>query len=433
MAKPPVNRLVKRIASGSIINLGIRGATLFLRFALSFYIVSYLGLKAAGIYGLAVGTVGLAPACLGWGLNYHVGRHVVGQAPNDAITLIRNRIIITLGSLIALSCIAVPLIALAPPDLRPLYYLILILVWFETIALDIYMPMIGLEMTVQANVMVFIRSAAWIPIVAALGIWSPYFRTLNVIFGSWIISHLFALALLPFFLRHWPVGSGLKSPFDGAWARKRITRFWYIYVSDISVVGLVYLDRYIVSFLLGLAATGVYSFYWSITNALQTLMMTAVVQVALPHMVKAFRTADPAIWKGELRHQTIKTLSFAVVLALAIFMLTEMIIQLSPPGRFPQFHALLVLLLLASVVRSCSDLLNVGITSSGNDRLYAITNFFGVVMTVGSSALLLWLFGLIGAGISALLTATLLLVIRYYCLRFVLRRVDSAQRTVADA
>ena len=427
-----LGNLFRRLLSGSIINLGIRASTLFLRFALSFYIVSQMGLPAAGIYGLAIGAVGLAPATLGWGLNYYVARQVVGQDPAQSAALIRNRIVVTLGSLAAMTCVAAPvLLWLAPPEIRTLYFLILILVWLETLALDIYMPMIGLEMAVQANIMVFIRSAAWIPVVVALGIWSAAFRTLDAVFIGWIASHFVALALLPFFLRQWPVSTALSTPVTLGWARERVSRYWYIYLSDVSIVGLVYVDRYIVSFLLGLVATGIYSFYWSITNALQTLMMTAVVQVALPRMVKAFRSGDPAAWRAELGHQILKTAGFALVLSVAIYGMTEAIIQFSPPGRFPVARPLFLLLLAAAVVRSCSDLLNVGITSSGNDRHYAVTNLAGVVLTVVLSAVCLSLFGLIGAGISSLATAGILVVMRLYCLKLSLKDVAGDQGAIA--
>ena len=60
-------RFLKRF--NSLFNLGLRGSSLVFRFLLSFYIIKYLGLEASGIYGLALGAVGIAPALLGWGLS----------------------------------------------------------------------------------------------------------------------------------------------------------------------------------------------------------------------------------------------------------------------------------------------------------------------------------------------------------------------------
>ena len=51
--------LLTRLIRGGAPNMALRGSTLFLRFALSFYIVSQLGLASAGVYGLAIGAIGI--------------------------------------------------------------------------------------------------------------------------------------------------------------------------------------------------------------------------------------------------------------------------------------------------------------------------------------------------------------------------------------
>jgi hypothetical protein len=237
-----------------IVSLGIRAATLFFRFALSFYVISYLGLEAAGVYGLAIGAIGIVPALLGWGLNYFVSRDVVGMTPDGAAPLVRDRLIVTLLSLTLGTLVAIPLIVTQAGGLSDVYILILILLWLETLALDVYMPLVGLEMALQANVLVLVRSALWIPVVVAMGIVAPEFRTLETVFIGWIVSHLLAIALLFVFLRHWPVRAALDKRLDRAGMWMRIRNGWYIYLSDLGLVGLSYADRFILNAMLGLAA-----------------------------------------------------------------------------------------------------------------------------------------------------------------------------------
>jgi O-antigen/teichoic acid export membrane protein len=88
---------------------------------------------------------------------------------------------------------------------------------------------------------------------------------------------------------------------------------------------------------------------------------------------------------------------------------------------------LLILMLIAAVLRACGDLLSVGLTSAGKDRVYAITNVGGVLLTVLLSSLSLWLFGLIGAGISAVGTALALCVVRILYLRTLPKRNPPAK------
>ncbi|MEH3041676.1 MAG: oligosaccharide flippase family protein [Sphingomonas paucimobilis] len=406
-----------KLMRGGLPNMAIRGSQLFFRFALSFYIVSQLGLEAAGIYGLAIGAIGIVPATVGWGLNYFISREVVGHTPATAAGLIRDRLTITLVSLLVGTVVAVPVLVWMTGGLSETTILILILLWLETLALDIYMPMIGLEMALFANVMVFIRSALWIPIVVGIGFLYPPLQTLNAIFIGWIASHFVALGMLVVHLRRWPVGEGLRAGMQLGRLGKRVRDAWYIYFSDLGIVGLGYADRFILNALLGLTATGIYSFYFSITNALQTLIATAVVQLALPRMVRAARGGDPSAWRGEIRQQMVKTLAYAGVLSIAIFGVTELIFYVSPEGRFPVYRTLLAIMLLAAVIRSGSDLLNIAITSTGRDHVYAVTNIVGVVLTLIFGAGFMWAFGLIGAGLSAAATATSLFVIRAFYLR----------------
>ncbi|MDR6146735.1 O-antigen/teichoic acid export membrane protein [Sphingomonas sp. SORGH_AS870] len=414
--------LLRRMLRSRFVSLGIRTATLFLRFALSFYVVSYLGLEAAGIYGLAIGAIGIVPALLGWGLNYFVSRDVVGMTPDDAAPLVRDRLTVTILSLSLGTAVAIPMILAQIGGMPNVYLLILALLWLETLALDVYMPLVGLEMALQANMLVLVRSALWIPVAVGLGMISPSFRNLETVFASWIVSHFLAIALLFVFLRHWPVRAALSKRLDRAGMWMRIRNGWYIYLSDLGLVGLSYADRFILNAMLGLTATGIYSFYWSITNALYTLLSTAVVQLALPRMVLVLRQRGIVEWLAALRREVFKVLGFAAVLSVVIFIATEAIIHFAPPGRFPVARPLLVLMLVAAVLRACGDLLSVGLTSAGKDRVYAITNVGGVVLTVMLSSLCLWLFGLLGAGISAVGTALALCIVRILYLRTLPKR-----------
>ncbi len=419
MSESRLQAVLTRLLQGGLANVGLRGATLALRFVLGFYIISFLGLKASGIYGLSIGAIGIVPAALGWGFNYFLAREVVGLTPDAAAPLVRDRLRVTLLSLAAATALlAVVWLARGLP-ITPTYLLVLALLWLETIALDVYMPLIGLELAWQANLVVFLRSAAWVPVVVGLGLIRPVWRTLDTVLSGWIVGHLLSLVLLYAMLRRWPIVEGLRAKGEPLSVLARLRRSWYIYLSDLGLVGLSYLDRFIVTFVLGLAATGVYSFYWSITFALQTLVATAVVQVALPRLLRAFR-AGPGEFRHALGAEMAKTLLFSGALAVMISAAVELIFLVSP-RRFPEDHALLLLLLAAATARSCAELLNVAIASSGRDRTYAVTNVLGIVLTVGFNVVLLRAIGLAGAALGSLLTALVLGSIRFAYIRRWLR------------
>lgn len=404
--------LLRKVAAHGGINLVLRAITLAFRFGLSFYVVRFLGLSAAGIYGLALGAVGIAPAMIGWGLNYFVAREVVGRTPDKAVRLVKTRLLVTVCSLCAATLLAIIFTFATGQHPAPIWIFVLVLIWLETLALDLYLPLIGLELATQANIIVFTRSAAWVPLVVVAGILWPQARTLELLFGCWIACHVLSLILMAWFLRRWPVVERLRDPVDHGWIKERLRKSWYIYLSDIGIVGLVFMDRYVVSWQLGLAATGIYTFYWSIANALQTLMQTSVVQLALPKMLKAYSNPDLGQWRRLFKAELIKTVVVALVLALGMWVVVQLIFHFDRSGHFPREQGLLLLLLVASIMRAGSDFLNVCITSTGRDRYYAASNIGGIVLALSLAYVFISTFGLIGSGIGSAVTAFILLASR---------------------
>jgi O-antigen/teichoic acid export membrane protein len=414
--------------------LGLRSSTLFLRFLLSFYVIRYLGYEAAGVYGLTVGIIGLMPAAIGWGLNYFVAREVVGHNPADVVGRVRDRLFVTLVSLTTATLLVLSAMPFFGYGFSYLYLYVIALVWLETFGLDVSLPLIGLEKAIEVNVLVFLRSGLWVPFVIALGLLFPQYRTIDVVLVGWIAANLMSWSLFFYIARDWRLRKGFSTPIDFAWIRNRLGRSWYIYLSDLGIVGLIYIDRYIVSFMLGLTATGIYTFFWSLSNALQTLVATVVVQIALPVLVKTFPIGDRSAWRAALLRELTKTIVFSTGLAVIIFVASELLLGYLSMQGLREHRGLLLLMLAASVLRSCSDLANIGITSTGRDRFYASINISGVFLSVALSFISIYTFGLIGAGIGSVVTAIILLSARFYFLNrtFKASKIPAAPISRAD-
>jgi O-antigen/teichoic acid export membrane protein len=379
-------------------------------------------LSEAGTYGLALGAVGIAPAAIGWGLNYFTAREVVGLTPTDAVNIVKARLFVTICSLALLSLISIALTIASDIQVSPIWAAILILICLETIALDLYLPMIGLEMAAEANVIVFVRSGLWIPLVVAAGLVWPETRTLAFLFGSWIAGHLLSLLLFAWYLRHWPITSRIRKPVDYEWIRTRLLQSWYIYVSDLGIVSVLFLERYVVSWRLGLAATGIYTFYWSICNALQTLMQTSVIQLMLPRMIRGFSDPDASKWRRLLKLEMIKVVTLSCLLGMAMWLVVQFIFYFDELHVFPREQGLLALLLGAAVMRSGSDFLNICLTSAGKDRYYAGSNIVGGILAVLFAYFFISIFGLVGVGIASAATALMLIVSRFTYLQYAMSR-----------
>lgn len=393
------------------VNLALRGLALALRFSLSFYIVKFLGLEAAGVYGLTLGIISSAPAILGWGLNYFVSRDIIGTSQESAGIQVRNRLIVTTVTLALATTISMVVAVTAGYAISFLFMLVVVIVWMETYACDIHAPLISLEMPVLANVLFFIRSSFWIPIIIAAGIFYPQTRTLEFMYWAWAVSYFLMGSVFWRAVRDWPITAIMKSPIHPGWLTARLKSSWPIYISDLSNVGFVYIDRYLVSFYLGLTLTGVYTFYWSLTNAVQTLLLTAVVQVSLPKLFKAHTQNDMGRWREVMRRQFLKVAVLSIVFGAGMLFASEILFQVMGMSELGEHRSVFILLLLAAITRSCGDLLSVGLTSLRKDRYFVFLNLFSVFMSVVMVTALVPFFGLVGAGIAALTTAIAVSVI----------------------
>ncbi|MFG1298778.1 lipopolysaccharide biosynthesis protein [Xanthobacter sp. V3C-3] len=390
-----------------LVNVGLRGSSLAFRFILSFYIIKYLGLEAAGIYGLALGAIGIAPAITTLGINYFHARELVGMPPHLAAPRMKTRLLAStvVTALLAVGSLATA-IAVSYP-ITPILILVAALVWLEIYANDMHVSLVALEMPFQANIVLFVRLAAWVPFVIGIGLLVPETRTIEFVLGGWLASYVLYFALLWWFLRHWPLREAVRAPIQVPWLKERLKRSWLIYFSDIGLVGYIYVDRYIVSFMLGLELTGLYNFYWSLANALQTLLATAIIQLAMPTLYKAYNTGVITNWRTAMRRQIIKTATYAGALGLCVYVAAEILIAFMDMGHVTEHRGVFIMLLVAAMIRSGSDLANVGLMSVRMDRTYAFTNLASLLISAAVTFLFTALMGFPGVGIASLVTATI--------------------------
>ena len=126
----------------------------------------------------------------------------------------------------------------------------------------------------------------------------------------------------------------------------------------------------------------------------------------------------------------LKTLIFGTILGLGVFGASEILIRIMNMQELGQHRDLFVLLLLASVVRSFSDLLNIGLTSRNKDKHYATLNIVGVFLSIALAFAMIGAFGLIGAGIAALTAALSMVLLKGY---FLMRFTRGAPRIADEA
>jgi len=396
----------------SLLNMSLRGAALVGRFILSIFLVKFLSLSSVGAFGLLTGLIGVAPAVLGFGMNYYLNREIVDLPIVDSGHKIRDRL--GMSILLAVMCIFLLLVVAEmglvqgiPYPLR--FFLILLL---EIVAFDLHMIIIAMRMPLLANVIIFIRTAAWTFPYVIVSYLIPTLRSLDVLFDFWLAGLTSALLLWVCRSRWWPWSAIFARPFDWPWLSNHMRRAGLIYCSDLGLVIFQYVDRFILGILLGLTLTGIYTFYWSIANAVQVLVATAVIQVALPKLVSIYREHGVREWMRVIYRELAIVMAITIPLCVALYFFVLFLVPHLSKPQLQEYPLLFPVMLFGVVTRVASDVANFGLYTRGLDRTYALINIMSIFVSIIVGFLAITFGGLMGAGISMAITGITLFAVR---------------------
>ncbi|MBP2159777.1 MULTISPECIES: lipopolysaccharide biosynthesis protein [Asticcacaulis] len=407
-------------------NMGLRGVGLVGRFALSFYLVKFLSLSETGQFGLIVGVAGVLPALFGFGMNYFLSREIIGVDIEDAFARIRDKMVV-MASLLGVTLLgALAVNTVHPVNMLGNLWLAGLIIVLEVIAFDLHIVLISLRKPLLANFLLIVRSAAWVfPFIGVSFLW-PQYRNLDTLLVFWLASLVLSFLVLWLFTRTWPWLKTLSRRIDSQWIGHTIKAAGLVYLSDLGLVVYSYFDRFFIAGHLGLAATGVYTFYWTMANALLVLITAAVVQVSLPGLVDGFKAGEDA-WRQRFGRMLVKALAGSLAMAVAMYGAVTFLMPYIGNPELSRHPLIFPLMLLAIVVKIVADMTHYGLYSRKKDRTLALVNISGIVVNLILTFALVTLFGLIGVGVSMLGTAAYLLMSRGW---FLYRDVTSGRPAI---
>jgi O-antigen/teichoic acid export membrane protein len=398
----------------AVLHLGLRGVALVARFCLSLFMVKYLDLEAVGVFGLIVGIINFVPPAIGFGINYFFLRDIVGLSDFEAAWRVRDRLVFT-AILIMLSYIVV-LGAMeagfvpTPPDLA----LILVIICLETVAFDINIALVALKMSLVANALVFVRTASWVgPFIAAACL-VPKLRTLTFLMELWCVGLLASYGILIWQLRSWKWEAIFRARFDWRRLRARITAAPLIYLSDISIVGLAFLNRFILGATTNLEQVGIFVFFWTLANAIQVLVQTSMVQIEGPYLIEAYHKHGNSVLFNDLKSLALRSGVLVLVLSVVLFGTVPWIVMLVRRDQLLGHSELFILILMATAIQIFADVLSYGLYARRQDKEWAWSNILGVIISGSTTFAGILLFGLDGAAYSMVLTALFAVGCRLY-------------------
>jgi O-antigen/teichoic acid export membrane protein len=378
----------------------MRSVTIGAKFALTLFIARYLGLAPLGAYGIIASAAAFMPVLFGFGVSNNLGRDAVRSGP----AAIASQLTEYFAFLVPVYAGVAGLGSLALPHEAPWLCLLGALLFLEHIQTDMFALMVITGLPYGANLMLFCRSAGWVLIYIPLALFAPALRSLHAMGFFWLASDVLATLLALVLTRSWQWGNAVRAmprlPFR--WPSRHGSMA--LYMNDVANTGFQYIDRYVIGLMLSPELLGIYTLFWSVANAVSSLVTTAVVQPRRGDLVTAAR-ASAEVFQRSLRKTTIMGVQLTVGLSLAVVVLMHVTAPLIGRPGVMHYFPILFILAVALVFRTIYEIIGISFYAYNRDD---ITLYSGVTIFVAALVL-----NLIMVPALSVWGASLVLVISY--------------------
>ncbi|MEO7224314.1 MAG: hypothetical protein ABIY37_17740, partial [Devosia sp.] len=397
--------LLSRVASRENVGLaaigGMRLTTMVVKFVLTIYIARRMGLADLGLYGLISGVVIVGPIVASMGLMGLLARELVTRELGELTQLLRHYWR-TVGTLYL--TLLFPLAISVGLFTGQLWICLMTLaIWLlEHVNNDSFAVLISRQRALLANVLYFLRAGGWMIVFMAAGLIVPPAWATLLLLSLWLAFEFIAVVGFAIAARRWPWRSAPVSPRETVrWWRETVRPALKFWASDTGNVMGLYVDRYIITALMGLEYLGVYVLFWSVANAVYNLTETGTLQTRRPLLIGAHHRSDRTEYRRVFRSMSFSSFGSILVLSLLAGAVFPFALQFINRPVADGFIPLLWVLLLAGVVRVGFNLLTNDLYARRRDVVMVTTNILVLPISTLCNFLLLPFIGLYGAGWAA--------------------------------
>jgi O-antigen/teichoic acid export membrane protein len=412
-----------------VTNAALRGGTLVGKLVLQLWMARALGAADMGVYALMAAAVAIGVFVVGLEYHYFTMRELATRAPARLAALLRDQLVVHGAAYVVFAFVLAALGLLGALPALPLHWFVLLLL-LEHVSHEAYCSLNALSRPLAANVVLFMRTAAWAFPVIVLATVFPGQRRLDLVFLAWTVGAAASLFVAAGTFR----GLGWRQAFrEGPdWPEIRgglRTAAPFIVITG-SSMGQLFADRFIIQASHGTAAVGVYSFFAGLTTAITTLINAGVLTIRLPRLVRAHRAGPPGEFARELRAAWIWAAAGAFGLAALAGAAIHPVLRFVGRAEYSTAVGVFWLLLAAAVIRALADVPLCGLYAKGRDRALFVINILGMAVAVSANLLLVPRLGIAGAGLSAVGGALTMFLAAAAAIRAGERRVSNIDPAV---
>jgi O-antigen/teichoic acid export membrane protein len=235
----------------------------------------------------------------------------------------------------------------------------------------------------------------------------PALRTVQVVTLGWLIAIGVSLLGGAYWLRDQPWAAA-RTAVDWKWLRRGVTVSLPFLGATLALRGVLSIDRYALQAVWGAEAVGVYTFYVSIRNAIQSLLDMGVVAVMRPRIIGAYQGGRMEEYRGLMRNLALAIGGMAAVLCLVAALGISSLLAFVGNPLYGEHLSAFWILLAVTFVAALGDVPHVALYAMEKDHAIVVSTVLGLVGAVVLNILLVPSYGLAGAALATLIACAII-------------------------
>ena len=377
-------------------NLSLRVGSTGARFLLTVVLTKWVGLDAAGEYAIFLTSATLLGQLVGADYFTFSMREMAGRTPAESRAIVDTQYAL-FGRTFAIGALLAPIPFVTGFIPWRFFAAFVAIAALEQIAQELYRVLVSMRRPVWANICYVLRSAAWVPVVAAAAALTERGRSLHFVYVSWLVGVALSVVVAAVLISRLAPGLLRRRPHDPALLREGLRAAAPFFLASVCVNVVEYADRYFLAAWVGAAEVGAYWLFRGITNLVLMGAYFGVYEFKFPELAAAFGRGDEQAFAEHARAMAIGAIAVTVLAVVVGSVLAVPLLRFVGSPRLLQMLDTFYLLLLGSALASAATGLTFLLNARRRDAAVLPPTAMAGAVSLGANALLIPSLGMRGA------------------------------------
>lgn len=378
------------------------------RFLLLFALARMLPAADFGLFGLASAATTFMAYLVGLDLYVYTTRELLSRESHPAAGLLRVQFSVAGIAFLVMTPIAIGV--LIPGFLPPRFAVWLAaIILCEYVSQELYRLLITYSRPVAANVCLLIRTAAWAWLALMLLFFVESGRHIALVLYLWLLGSLLSVIAGAWFLRkHVGLRAILREPLRAPVAGEALRVGAKFFVASLSLRFLEFFDRFLLAHLKGKEVVAVYVWYWTLANAANVVLITAVISLWYPKLISSYEQGGEVEAESVYRDLRRSFLRWTVVALIMVAVGGQIATVLVGKAEYQGQTLLFSLLVVSAVLSAAIQLPQSKLYVRRRDWSISLCCVSGAVCSLILNILLIPSYGALGSATSYLVGTLLI-------------------------